>query len=104
MKYLVIGGAGVFALHFINRILKEKSTTRVLSVGRNKERSDAFTLGVGNGDKRYSYKQIHMTFESDFLIEAVEHLKPNYIKTLLRLLMLILGQSLQDIMIQISLH
>lgn len=79
MRYLVIGGAGVFALHFINRILKEKSTTKVLSVGRNKERSDAFTLGVGNGDKRYSYKQIHMTFESDFLIEAVEHLKPNYI-------------------------
>ena len=84
---------------------KKKSTTRVLSVGRNKERSDAFTLGVGNGDKRYSYKQIHMTFESDFLIEAVEHLKPNYIiKLLLHLLMLILGQSPLDIMIQTSLH
>ena len=70
---------GFCSSHFINRILKEKSTTKVLSVGRNKERSDAFTLGVGNGDGRYSYKQIHMTFESDFLIEAVEHLKPNYI-------------------------
>lgn len=79
MRYLVIGGAGVFALHFINRILKEKSTTRVLSVGRNKERSDAFTLGVGNRDKRYTYKQIHMTFENDFLIEAVDNFKPNYI-------------------------
>lgn len=79
MRYLIIGGAGVFALHFINRILSEKTTTKVLSIGRNKERSDAFTLGVGKGDKRYSYKQIHMTFENDFLVEAVDSLKPNYI-------------------------
>ena len=50
MRYLVIGGAGVFALHFINRILSEKTTTKVLSIGRNKERSDV-TLGVGKGDK-----------------------------------------------------
>lgn len=79
MRYLVIGGAGVFALHFIKRILQDKSTTKVLSIGRNKERTNAFTLGVGSGDRRYMYKQIHMTFEIDFLIEAVENFKPNYI-------------------------
>lgn len=79
MRYLVIGGAGVFALHFINRLLKEKDTSKVLSIGRNKERSNAFTLGVGDRDKRFTYRQIHMTFENDFLIEAVESLKPNFI-------------------------
>ena len=55
MRYLIIGGAGIFALHTINEILSHKETTKVLSIGRNPKRSNAFTLGVGEGDERYNY-------------------------------------------------
>lgn len=79
MKYLIIGGAGVFALHTIRQILNQKSTTKVYSVGRNPEKGSAHTLDIGKNDKRYSYHQIHMTFEYDRLIELVDYCKPNYI-------------------------
>lgn len=79
MKYLIIGGAGVFALHLIKKILSLKSTTKLISIGRSIERTSAFTLDIGKGDKRYSYKQIHLTFETDKLIELIDNIKPNYI-------------------------
>lgn len=79
MRYLIIGGAGVFALHTIKKILQDKNTTKVISIGRSPEKSKAFTLDIGKNDKRYSYHQIHMTFEVDRLIELVDKVKPNFI-------------------------
>ena len=80
MKYLIIGGAGIFALHTIKKILALKETKQVISVGRNRERSsEAFTLGVGKGDDRYLYRQIHLTFEIDFLTDLIDKYEPNYI-------------------------
>ena len=80
MKYMIIGGAGIFALHTTREILKLKDTTGVLSIGRNREREhDAFTLGVGKNDKRYQYKQVHLTFEIDFLTDIIDEYQPNYI-------------------------
>ena len=80
MKYLIIGGAGIFALHTIKKILNLKDTSKVVSVGRNRERSsEAFTLGVGKNDNRYSYKQIHLSFEIDFLTDLIDSYEPDYI-------------------------
>lgn len=80
MKYLIIGGAGIFALHTIKKILQLKDTKKVISVGRNRERSsEAFTLGIGKGDDRYSYKQIHLTFEIDFLTDLIDIYEPDFI-------------------------
>lgn len=79
MKYLIIGGAGIFALHTIKEILSHKETSHVLSIGRNPQRSNAFTLGVGEGDERYSYRQIHLKFEIDFLTDLIQDYKPEFI-------------------------
>ncbi len=80
MKYLIIGGAGIFALHTIKKILALKDTKKVISVGRSRERSsEAFTLGVGKSDDRYLYKQIHLTFEIDFLTDLIDKYQPDYI-------------------------
>ncbi len=80
MKYLIIGGAGIFALHTIKKILNLKDTLKVVSVGRNRERSsEAFTLGVGKNDNRYTYKQIHLSFEIDFLTDLIDAYEPDYI-------------------------
>ena len=62
MKYLILGGGGIFAVHTAKYLLSKNETSQVVSVGRNRERSEAFTLGVGKNDSRYSYKQIHITF------------------------------------------
>ena len=80
MKYLIIGGAGIFALHTIKKILSLKDTKKIISIGRNRERSsEAFSLGVGKNDDRYVYKQIHLAFEIDFLNDLIDDFKPNYI-------------------------
>ena len=79
MKYLIIGGAGVFALHTIDKLLSLKSTTKIISIGRSPERLPAFTLNVGKNDRRYIYKQIHLTFEIDKILEIVDQIKPNFI-------------------------
>lgn len=79
MRYLIIGGAGVFAIHTIKAILNLKSTSKVISVGRSLERSSAFTLNIGKNDKKFFYKQIHLTFETDKLIDLIDYFQPNYI-------------------------
>ena len=79
MRYLIIGGAGIFAIHTIKEILSHKETSKVLSIGRNPQRSNAFTLGVGDGDDRYSYRQMHLKFEIDFLTDLIDEFKPDFI-------------------------
>lgn len=79
MRYLILGGAGVFAVHTIKEILALDNTEKVVAIGRSRQQTKVFNLGVGCDDKRYSYKQIHMSFEIDFLTDLIDELKPNYI-------------------------
>ncbi|OGT32193.1 MAG: hypothetical protein A3E87_05240 [Gammaproteobacteria bacterium RIFCSPHIGHO2_12_FULL_35_23] len=78
-SYLLIGGAGVFAVHTASYLLQLPETKKVISVGRNIERSPAYTLNVGAKDPRYSYHQIHLNFELDRLMELIDKTQPEYI-------------------------
>ena len=78
-KYLLLGGAGVFAVHTANFLLERKDTKSVISVGRNIERGSYYHLDVGKNDPRYSYHQIHMVFEQDRLFELIEKEQPDFI-------------------------
>jgi len=79
MKILILGGGGVFAIHFAKFLLQQSIVERVVSVGRNPPSISPFTLNVGQADPRYSYQQIHITFEQDRLKELILSLKPNVI-------------------------
>ena len=79
MRYCLLGGAGVFALHTAKLLLEKKDTELVISVGRNQVKNSAFTIGVGMNDDRYIYKPCHIVYEQDFLFEYFEKYKPNYI-------------------------
>ena len=79
MKYCLLGGGGVFALHTAKFLLEQKDTELVVSIGRNPIRSAAFGLDVGLNDKRYIYKTAHIVFEQDFLFEYFDKYQPNYI-------------------------
>jgi hypothetical protein len=72
MKYLIIGGAGVFALHTIKKLLDIKSTKKIISIGRSPERSPAFTLNIGKNDERYLYKQIHLPTNPSSFVEMTQ--------------------------------
>ena len=77
--YLILGGNGVFGVHAAFYLLKHANPKKVICVGRNPEKSAAFTLNLGKGDARYVYHQIHVVFEQDRLIELFDAEKPQVI-------------------------
>jgi dTDP-glucose 4,6-dehydratase len=79
MKYLLLGGAGVFALHTAKFLLEQKETELVVCVGRNTVKNPAFNLNIGNNDKRYVFKPCHIVYEQDFLFEYLEEYKPDFV-------------------------
>jgi dTDP-glucose 4,6-dehydratase len=79
MKYLLLGGAGVFALHTAKYLLEQKETELVVCVGRNIVKNPAFNLNIGNNDKRYIFKPCHIVYEQDFLFEYLEEYKPDFV-------------------------
>jgi len=79
MKILILGGGGVFAIHFAKFLLQQSLIENVISVGRNPLSIPPFSLNVGAEDSRYSYHQIHITFEYERLKELLISTKPNVI-------------------------
>lgn len=79
MKYLILGGNGVFGVHLTLYLMRTDPKAEVICVGRNPEKVDAFSLHRGIADDRYRYHQIHMVFEPDRLMDLIRDLKPEYI-------------------------
>lgn len=77
--YVILGGNGVFGIHTAFYLLEQPDTKKVICVGRNPEKSDAFTLHLGRGEPRYKYYQIHVVFEQDRLFEMFDQEKPDVI-------------------------
>lgn len=82
--YLILGGNGVFGVHAAKYLLEHAEPRRVICVGRNPERGPAFTLNLGRApdgkpDPRYLYKQIHVVFEQDRLLELLDREKPEVV-------------------------
>jgi dTDP-glucose 4,6-dehydratase len=78
-SYAILGGNGVFGVHTAFYLLEQPDTTRLICVGRNPEKSEAFTLNLGQGDSRYVYQQIHIVFEQDRLFEMLDRERPEVI-------------------------
>src|SRR6266487_4104826 len=77
--YVVLGGGGSFGVHTAMYLLDHADPKKVVSVGRNPEKPEPFSLNVGKGDKRYEYHQIHLTYEQDRLFELFDAEKPQVI-------------------------
>lgn len=78
-KYLILGGNGVFGVHLTQYLLRNEPDVHVICVGRNPEKSKAFSLHRGIDDSRYEYHQVHMVFEDDRMMELLSTKKPHYI-------------------------
>ena len=79
MKYLLLGGAGVFALHTAKYLLEQEDTELVICIGRNTVKNPAFNLDIGKNDKRYIFKPCHIVYEQDFLFEYFDNYKPDFV-------------------------
>lgn len=78
-RYAVIGGGGSFGIHTSKYLLEQHDTERVIGVGRNTPKPPPFTLGVGDGDERYSYSAFHVTYELELLMELLDREEPQVI-------------------------
>jgi dTDP-glucose 4,6-dehydratase len=77
MKYVILGGGGIFANHFADFLLKKGH--QVIAVGRNPRGKDCFTLKVGKNNPDYAYHQIHIVFEQKRLFALLDKVKPDYV-------------------------
>ncbi|MGY8796570.1 MAG: KR domain-containing protein, partial [Woeseiales bacterium] len=77
--YLITGGNGVFGVHTAMHLLAEAAADKVICVGRNFERPEPFSLGLGKNEDRYEYAQIHITYEMDRFCELLDEKKPDII-------------------------
>ena len=77
--YVVLGGGGSFGVHTAKYLLDHANPKKVISVGRNPEKPEPFSLNVGKGDPRYEYHQIHVVHEQDRLFELFDREKPEVI-------------------------
>jgi len=77
--YVVLGGGGSFGLHTSKYLLDHADPAKVIAVGRNLPKYECFTLGIGDGDPRYSYHAYHVHHELDLLMELLDREKPQVI-------------------------
>ena len=78
-KYLILGGGGVFANQTSKFLLEQKTTKKVVAVGRNPRLPECYSLNVGINNRKYKYHQIHIVFELDRLINLIDKVKPDFI-------------------------
>ena len=77
--YIILGGGGSFGVHTAMYLLANANPEKVICVGRNPEKPEAFSIDVGKKDPRYAYHQIHITYEQDRLFELFDAEKPEVI-------------------------
>ena len=75
-RYAVLGGDGVFGIHMVKYLLEQPGTERVVSIGRNQRKPSFYSLGVGDGDPRFTYVQAHMVHEHDILMRILDAEEP----------------------------
>jgi dTDP-glucose 4,6-dehydratase len=78
-SYVILGGNGPFGVHTAFYLLEQADTSKVICVGRNPEKPTAFTLGLGKGEPRYAYHQIHIVFEQDRLFALLDAERPEVV-------------------------
>jgi dTDP-glucose 4,6-dehydratase len=77
-KYMILGGGGSFGIHTAAYLLDHANPKKVIGVGRNPLRSDAFSLGIDSRPK-FEYHTRHITYELDLLLELIDVEKPEII-------------------------
>ena len=78
-RFAILGGDGVFGIHMAKHLLEICDTSRVICVGRNQRKPLHYSLGIGEGDPRFSYVQAHLVHEPDILLRILDEEMPECI-------------------------
>lgn len=78
MTYCILGGGGSFGIQTALYLLENAAPNKVVGIGRGPLRPGAFSLGV-EGKVRYEYRQFHIVYEQDMLLEYLDVLRPDVI-------------------------
>lgn len=76
--YAILGGGGSFGIHTALYLLEHANPKKVIGIGRNLLRSEAFSLNIEKHPK-YEYHARHLTYELDLLLELLDREKPDII-------------------------
>ncbi len=76
--YVILGGGGSFGIHAALYLLDQPNTKKVIGIGRNPLRPEAFSLGIDRRE-RYEYHAYHLTYEMDSILELLDREKPEVI-------------------------
>ncbi len=76
--YAILGGGGSFGIHTAFYLLDHAKPKKVIGIGRNPLRPEAFSLNVDKRDG-YEYHARHLTYELDLLLELLDQEKPEVI-------------------------
>lgn len=76
--YAILGGGGSFGIHTAFYLLDHAKPKKVIGIGRNPLRPEAFSLNVDKRDG-YEYHARHLTYELDLLLELLDAEKPEVI-------------------------
>ena len=76
--YAILGGGGSFGIHTAFYLLDHANPKKVIGIGRNPLRPEAFSLNVDKRDG-YEYHARHLTYELDLLLELLDAEKPEVI-------------------------
>ena len=76
--YAILGGGGSFGIHTAFYLLDHAKPKKVIGIGRNPLRPEAFSLNVDKRDG-YEYHARHLTYELDLLLELLDAEKPEII-------------------------
>jgi len=76
--YAILGGGGSFGIHAALYLLDHAAPKKVIGIGRNPLRAEAFSLNI---EKRegYQYHAYHVTHELDLLLALLDKEKPEVI-------------------------
>jgi len=79
MRYIILGGGGSFGLHTAKFLLDQPETESLFSIGRAPPKPPCFRMGVGDGDGRYAYVPMHITYQDDQVLKLLDFVKPDVI-------------------------
>ena len=76
--YAILGGGGSFGIHTALYLLDHADPKKVIGIGRNALRPEAFSLAVDQREG-YQYHARHVTHELDLLLDLLDREKPEVI-------------------------
>jgi len=77
--YVILGGGGFVGVRLAQYLMDNVPDVRVVAIGRNPERPEAFAVPPRLRCGRYEYRQVHLVSQTDQVLALLESERPSVI-------------------------